>query len=82
MYKFQGPHCTGTMFRENREDGLIHSLSGKTHRILKFVKTQGILFTQVVNSLILKIKDIAIFAVKISMSFQKVDRSTKSVLCM
>ena len=31
-----------------------------------FAKTQGILFAQVVNSLILKVKDTAIFAAKIS----------------
>ena len=30
-----------------------------------FAKTQGILFAQVVNSLIIKVKDIAIFATKI-----------------
>ena len=35
-------------------------------------KTKGILLAQVVNALILKVKDIAIFA----------DRSAKSVLCM
>ena len=34
-------------------------------------KTQGILFAQVVNYLILKVKDIVIFAVKISSIFQK-----------
>ena len=40
------------------------------------------LFAQVVNSLMPKVKDIAIFAAKISVFSQKLDRSTKSVLCM
>ena len=42
--------------RENREFG-------------NFAKTQGILFAQVVNSLIPKVKDIAIFPAKISIFF-------------
>ena len=45
-------------------------------------KTQGIWFAQVVNSLMTKVKDIAIFATKISIFFQKLDRSAKSNLCM
>ena len=61
------------MHRENREDGQKNSLSGKTQGIWKFCqntgKTQGIWFAQVVNSLILKVKDISIFAVKISKKF-------------
>ena len=35
-------------------------------------KTQGLLFAQVVNSLILKVKDISIFALKISKSAKSV----------
>ena len=57
--------------RENRENGHKNSLSGKTQGIWKFcqntgnfVKTQGILLAQVVNALILKVKDITIFAAK------------------
>ena len=57
-------------------------MSGKTQGIWKFCqntgKTQGILFAQVVNSLMPKVKDIA----KISIFSQKLDRSAKSVLCM
>ena len=45
-------------------------------------KTQGILLGQVLNVLILKVKDIAIVAAKMSIFFQKLDRSAKSVLCM
>ena len=44
-------------------------------------KTQGIWFAQVVNSLILKVKDISIFAAKIPQLFFKLDKSEKSVLC-
>ena len=54
--------------RENRENDNKNSLSGKTQGIWKFCqntgKTQGIWFAQVVNSLILKVKDISIFAAK------------------
>ena len=49
---------------------------------MHFAKTQGIWFAQVVNSLTLKVKDISIFAAKISIPFFKTDRSAKSVLCM
>ena len=70
----------------NRENDPKNSLSGKTQGIWKVCqntgKKQGIWFGQVVNSLILKVKDIAIFAAKISNFFQKLDRSDKSVLCM
>ena len=45
-------------------------------------KTQEILLAQVVNVLILKVKDIAIVAAKNSIFFQKLNRSAKSVLCM
>ena len=55
---------------------------GNTGEFGNFAKTQGILFSQVVNSLILEVKDIAIFAGKISIFVQKLDRSAKSVLCM
>ena len=43
-----------------------------------FVKTQGIWFTQVVNSLILNVKNISLFAVKISLNYF----FAKSVLCI
>ena len=56
--------------RGNRENGQKKSLSGKTQGIWKFCqntgKTQGILFAQVENPLILQVKDIVIFASKIS----------------
>ena len=50
-----------------------------------FAKLQGkqrIWFAQVVNSLILKVKDILIFAAKTPKFLLKLDMSTKSVLCM
>ena len=59
--------------RENRENGQKKSLSGKTQGIWKFCqntgKTQGIWFAQVVISLILKVKDVSIFAAKIFIFF-------------
>ena len=39
---------------------------GKHREFGNVIKAQGILFAQVLNSLILKVKDIAIFAAKIS----------------
>ena len=47
-----------------------------------FAKTQGIWFAQVVNSLILKVKDISIFTAKNLQFFFKLDKSVKSFLCM
>ena len=69
--------------RENRENGQNKSLSGKTQGIWKFCqntgKIQGIWFAQVVNSLILMVKDISVFAAKISIFSEDLD---KAVLCM
>ena len=51
-------------------NGQKKSLSGKTQGIWKFCqntgKTQGIWFAEVINSLILKVKDISIYAAKVS----------------
>ena len=59
--------------RENRENGPKNSLSGKTQGIWKFCqntgKTLGIVLAEVVNVLILKVKDIAIVAAKESIFF-------------
>ena len=49
--------------RENRENGPQKKKFGN------FAKAQGILYAQGVNSLILEVMDIAIFATKISNSF-------------
>ena len=58
------------------------SLSGKKHREFgNFAKTQGIWCAQVVNSLILKVKDISILAAKISKFPLTLDKSAKSLLC-
>ena len=69
--------------RENRENDQGNPCQGKHREFGKFaktqVKTQGIWFAQVVNSLILKVKDISKFAAKL---FLKRDQSAKSVLCM
>ena len=55
---------------------------GKHREFGNFAKIQGIWFAQVVNSLILKVKDISKFAVKISQKCSKLDKSAKSVLHM
>ena len=52
---------------------------GKHREFGNFAKTQGIWFAQVVNSLILTVKDISIFAAKISIFSEELD---KAVLCM
>ena len=59
--------------RENRENGggkiVVRENTGNLEILPKHKETQGILFSQVVNSLILKVKDIAIFAAKIPIFF-------------
>ena len=45
------------------------------------LEKHGILFAQVVNSLILKVKNISTFAMKISKLFLKLEKSVESVLC-
>ena len=60
------------LHRENRENGGEKSVRENTGNLAIFAKTQEkdrILFAQVVNSLILKVKDISIFAAKISSFF-------------
>ena len=54
------------LHRENRENG---PKKGKPKEFGNFAKTQGIWFAQVVNSLILKVNDISVFAAKISKFF-------------
>ena len=75
---FQGTHCTGKTGKMVKKN----PCQGKHWEFGNFAKTQGIWFAQVVNSLILKVKDISIFAAKIRNSFLKLDMSTKSVWCM
>ena len=54
------------LHRENRENGNKIPCQGKHREFGNVFKTQGIWFAQVVNSLILKVKDlnISIFAAK------------------
>ena len=65
IYMPQGTYCTA----KNKENGQKKSLSGKTQGIWKCCqntgKKQRFWFARVVNSLILKIKDILIFSAKI-----------------
>ena len=73
---------TGTGYprhRENRENGKQNPSQEKHREFGNFAKTQGIWFAQVVNSKILKVKDISIFAAKISIFSEELD---KAVLCM
>ena len=77
----QGTHGTGKTGKTGTMTKKI-PCQGKHREFGNFAKTQGNLFGQVVNSLILKVKDIAIFAAKISNFFPKRDRSGKSVLCI
>ena len=67
--------------RENT--GNLEMLSKHREFCLNTGKTQGFLLAQVVNVLILKVKDFGIVAAKkIHFFTQKLDRSAKSVLCM
>ena len=73
-----GPHCT----RKTRKMSKRIPCQGKHREFGNFAKTQGILFAQVVNSVIQKVKDIPIFAAKCQKKIKELDMSTKSVLCM
>ena len=77
----QGTHCTGKTGKMAK-----HIPSQRKDREFgNFVKTQGkqgIRFAQVVNSLIIKAKDISIFPMKIFNFFLKLDKSAKSDLRM
>ena len=61
----QGTHGTGKTGKMARKI----PCQGKRREFGNFSKTQGILFAQIVNSLTPKVKDIAIFAAKISIFF-------------
>ena len=61
----QGPHFTGKTGKLTKEN----PCQGKHRECGKFAETQGIWFAQVKNSLILKVKDISMFAAKIPKSF-------------
>ena len=62
-----GGRCRYPLQRENRENGNNKKIRHEKHREFgNFARTQGIWFAQVVNSLILKGKDVSIFAAKIS----------------
>ena len=68
--------------RENT--GNLAILSKHRENTRNFIKTQGKHreFARVVNSRILKLKYISIFAAKIPQFFFKLDKSAKSGLCM
>ena len=75
---------TDTGYPLHRENGPKRNPSQGNTRNLEILpnntgKTQGIVFAQVVNSLILKAKDISIFATNIPNFIFKLDMSTKSV---
>ena len=87
LYKYcenpvQGTHPTGKtgkMAGKKSLSGNLEILSKHREFFLNTGKTQGILLAQVVNVLILNVKDIVIVAAKKSIFFQKLDRSAKSV---
>ena len=59
-----------------------NACQGEYSQFGNYTKTPGIWFAQVVNSLILKLKDIAMFAAKIPKTFLGLNKSATSVLCM
>ena len=63
-YYLQGTHCTGKIGKIGKM-AKTNPCRGK-QGIGNFAKTQGIWFGQVLNSLILRVKYISIFAAKIS----------------
>ena len=78
IYPTQGTHCTG----KTGEMAPKLSCHGKHREFENFAKTQGVWLAQVVNSLILKVKDISKLVANISNCFLKLEKSAKSVLCM
>ena len=54
---------------------------GKHREFAIFAKTQGIWFAQVVNSLILKVKDILKFSVKISFFLSLINLPSQLCVC-
>ena len=64
-YFIQGTHCTGKTGKVAKKI----PCQGKLGEFGNFAKTQGIWFAEVVNSQILKVKYISIFAAKISNFF-------------
>ena len=76
----QGTHCSGKTGKIAKTK---FPVQGKHREFGNFAKTQGIWFAHVVNSLILKVKDLSIFGAKrIPNFFSKLDKSATSVLCM
>ena len=69
LHKFKVHLAKSPLHRENWENGKKKFRQGKHKEFGNFVKTRGISFTQVVNSLMLKVKNIAIFAVQSSRFF-------------
>ena len=70
--------------RENRENGKKSPCQGRHREFGYFIKTlttQGIWLAHVVNSLILKVY-FDICSENFQISFLKLDKSAKSVLCM
>ena len=73
----QGTHGTGKTGKMTKK---IH-VRENTGNLEIFAKTQGILFGQVVYSLISKVKDKLRYLPR-KFQFKKLNRSAKSVLCM
>ena len=71
-------HCTG----KTGEMAKNIPCQGKHREFGNFTKTQGMWFAQVVNSLILKVKNNSLFALKISKFLLKLDKSAKSFFCV
>ena len=76
---YQGTHCTGKIGKTGKM-AKKNPCQGKHGEFGNFAKTQGIWFSQVVNSLILKVKEILIFAAKISIFFKVCQVSFVSVI--
>ena len=67
-FEYQGTHCTGKTGKTGKMAQKI-PCQGKHREFGNVAKTQGIWFAQVVNSLILKVKEISIFAAESSFFF-------------
>ena len=77
----QGTHGTGKTGKKTKKIP-VRGNTGNLEILSKHSENTGNLLAQIVDDLILKVKDIAIVAAKKSIFFQKLVRSAKSVLCM
>ena len=82
IYQYHGSHCTGKTGKMAHKIFPVREKFGIWKFCQNTGKSQGTCFAQVVNSLILKVKDISIFASEISHFSFKLDISLPGQFCV